>query len=245
MQNYINIAVVDDLPQDQKKLREMLLSYAAEGELSWKVDCFSSGEAFLESLVPGKYSLVFLDILMGGMDGIETAQRLKAADPLALLVFVTTEADYAVEGYEVEAAGFLIKEETQQKKRFDRLMDRLNRRLRTDPVLDFSAYGAPFAVPASGLLYAEVLNHNMTLHGTKGVHTARMTMEELKQLLPEDGRFFECHRGIVINLDSIAVLEGDVVTMEDGSTLPVSRRKRAELERVYAARSIARIRVGF
>lgn len=66
-------------------------------------------------------------------------------------------------------------------------------------------------------------------------------MEEFKPLLPQDGRFFECHRGIVINLDTVTSLGGQVVTMENGDTLPVSRR-RTELERAYAVRSIARVR---
>ena len=140
----------------------------------------------------------------------------------------------------MEAAGFLLKEESES--RFQRLMERLERRLRRDAVLDFSSAGSPLRLPAGEMLYAEVLDHDMALHTRDGVHVLRMSMEQLKPLLPQDGRFFECHRGIVLNLDAVAALSAQVVTIENGDTLPVSRRRRSELERSYAERCFARVR---
>lgn len=142
---------------------------------------------------------------MDGIDGLETARRLRALGSEALLVFVTTEAGYALEGYEVEAAGFLVK-------------------------------------GADEVLYAEVLNYRMRLLTRAGEFLLRMTVEELKPMLPKDGRFYECHRGIVINLDAVGTLEAQVVVMENGDRLPVSRRRRPSLEQAYAERSIARVR---
>ena len=137
MQNIVNIAVVDDFPPDRERLSAGLRLYAAERHLPWQVFCFSGG-ADLLSTDPGRYAMVFLDIVMEGLDGLETARRLRAGGWDGLLVFVTTEADYAVDGYEVEAAGFLVKDSVQQKSRFTRLLERLERRLDTDPILDLS-----------------------------------------------------------------------------------------------------------
>lgn len=242
MRYSVKIAVVDDLPGDREKLCAMLNQYGAAGDIRWEIGAFSSGEELLASFAPGEYAIVFLDILMGGLGGIEVARRLRALDPAAEVVFITTEADYAVEGYEVEAAGFLIKDEIQQKKRFQRLMDRLMNRLKQDVILDFPAYSGALRFPAGAVLYAEVIDHDMRLHVGSQVYTLRMTMEELKSILPEDGRFFECHRGIVLNLDAVDSVGSGVFVMKNGDTLPVSRRRRAELERAYAARSIERVR---
>lgn len=242
MENAVRIAVVDDMPRDREILRSLLLDYAGSHGFSWEISLFSSGAALLAAMEQDRYAVVFLDILMDGLDGIETARRLRAIDSDVLLVFVTTEAEYAVEGYEVEAAGFLVKGDVPQKKRFDRLMARLERRLRPDELLDLSAGNAAIKVPAGEVIYAEVIDHDMKLQLRDGPRVLRMTMEELKPLLPQDGRFFECHRGIVINLDTVTSLGGQVVTMENGDTLPVSRRRRTELERAYAVRSIARVR---
>ena len=245
MQNDIHIAVVDDLPEDREHLQAALTHYAAKHGLRWNISCFSSGEDLLHRYTPGSFPLVFLDILMGGIDGIQTARQLRAADPDVLLVFVTTEAGYAVEGYEMDASGFLVKDDVQKEKRFARLMERLAPRLHIDAVLELTENGVPIQVSAGEILYAEVLDHSMVLHTSGGVHTLRMTMEELKPLLPKDGRFFECHRGVVINLDAVSVLQDKVVTMENGDTLPVSRRRKTELEQNYAAWNIARIRRGW
>ena len=242
MPSTIWIAVVDDLPQDRESLAGTLAAHAAARQLSWQVVSYPSGEAFLDALTPGRFGAVFLDVLLDGIDGIETARRLRAADPDVPVIFVTTEAAYAVEGYEVEAAGFLLKGESQRSRRFLRLMERLERRLQPDAVVELTAAGTALVLPAGDVLYAEVLDHVLRVHTGSGSHALRMTMEELKPLLPEDGRFFECHRGIVINLDAVRSLGAQVVTMENGDTLPVSRRRRAGLEQAYAQRCIARVR---
>ena len=235
----IEIAVVDDQTYDREQISALLREYAASKHHAWQVRCFASGQAFLDTLTPGRYGMVFLDILMGGM---ETARRFRAIDPDTLLVLITTEASYAVEGYEVEAAGFLVKKSGTLKQHFDALMARLEQKIQEDIVLELPGSLAGIPVPASALLYAEVLNHVMKLCLKSGSYMVRMSLKELIPLLPQDGRFFECHRGIVVNLDAVVSLDSQVATLSDGSTLPVSRRRRAELERAFAARSISKTR---
>lgn len=243
MGHRIELAVVDDQAYDRDRISTLLTEYAANQHLAWQIRCFSSGEAFLDTVTPGRYGMIFLDILMDGMDGMETARRLRAVDPDVLLIFVTTEASYAVEGYEVEAAGFLLKEAGTLEAHFQALMARLERRIQAEVMLELPGSLTGIPVPASTLLCAEVLNHNLKLHLKSGTYILRMTLGELWAQLPEDGRFFECHRGVVVNLDVVASLGSQVVTLSDGTVLPVSRRRRSEMERAYAARSIARLRM--
>lgn len=239
MAHIIQIAVVDNQAHDREQISALLGAYAASRRHTWQVRCFASGQAFLDTLTPGRYGMVFLDILM---DGMETARRFRATDPNTLLVLITTEASYAVEGYEVEAAGFLVKESGTLKQHFDALMARLEHKIQEDIVLELPGSLSGIPVPAGALLYAEVLNHVMKLCLKSGSYMVRMSLKELVSLLPQDGRFFECHRGIVVNLDAVVSLDSQVVTLSDGSTLPVSRRRRAELERAFATRSISKIR---
>lgn len=242
MHSNIQIAVVDDMPADRERMMRVLADYAAAHGVEWQTACFSSGEELLSALTPGRFSIVFLDVMMGGISGMETARRLRAADRNALVVFVTTEADFAVEGYDVDAAGFLVKGDPRQPERFERLMERLKKRLQADAVVELAGGGHPLLVPAGDILFAEVLGHDMQLHTTGGVHTLRMTIEQLKPLLPQDGRFFECHRGIVVNLDAVKAPDGQNLSMKSGETVPVSRRKRTDLEHAYASRCFARMR---
>lgn len=237
-----NIAIVDDLVSDRNQLTSMIQEYANQRGLSWQISCFSDGESFLESLSSNRYTIVFLDILMPGINGIETARRMRSIDPEVLLVFITTEAGYAIEGYEVEASGFLIKEERQEKRRFALLMERMERKMQQETPLELVENNSFLYVTIQDIVYAEILNHNMLLHTIDGTHTLRITMEELRATLPQNGQFFECHRGILINLDAVKSLSGPTVLMTDGNTLPVSRRRQQELLQAYAVRSIARFR---
>lgn len=109
-------------------------------------------------------------------DGVEVARRLRAADPAALRVFVTTEAGHALDGYELEAAGFLLKTERHRQARFARLMERLERKLAPQAALDLWENGLPLRVPVEGILYAESDRHYLRLQLQTGAHTLRMTL---------------------------------------------------------------------
>lgn len=239
----MKLAIVDDLQSDIDQLSSMLSAYGKQQGQETVITEFLSGEDFLEAAKPGEFSVVFLDILMGGLDGLETARRFRETDPSALIVFVTTEAGYAVDGYDVEAAAFLVK--PPQPQRLARVMKRLERRLATDVMIPFKTYTTACEIPAGALLYAEIRGHSLKLHTDGLVYSPYLTLQELRALLPEDGRFLECYRGVLINLDRVKRIEDTAVVMENGDNLPVSRRKRQELVNAYAARRFAKMRGGF
>lgn len=239
----IRIAIVDDFEKDIEHLQHLITDYAARKGLCWNLSSFRTGEAFLDSLKPGKYQLVFLDVILDGMDGMETALRLKAIDPDAVLVLVSADAGYAIDGYDMDAAAFLVKGDVQEKHRFERLMQRLEPRLLGSFVLDLpESRTAPRQLPVDTLLYCEMMDHKLNLYTKEKVYTLYLSIKKLKSLLPKDGLFFECHRGIIINLDRIQFLDKQVVIMENGNILPISRRKRPELEAAYASRNFAKLR---
>lgn len=239
MNQYIELAVVDDLTRDRSHLVSEIECYIRTHGFPWRVTGFSGGEAILKDRNVRQFSAVFLDILMDGMDGLETARRLRELNPQVQLVFFSIEAGYALEGYEMEAVGFLLKEDIRMNERFQRLMERLERRLRNDNIVMLSAG----TLPADMLVYAEVRNHDMLLYLRDGTElTQRMTLAGLRSRLPKDGRFFECYRGVIINLDAVDILNDRTVTMISGDTFPVSRRRSSALEHAYAARNISRFR---
>ena len=108
----MKVAVVDDSMED----RELLAGTAEEtlcalGQGQTFMQLFPSGEMLLKDFQPGKYELVFLDIFLeeGALNGIGTAERLRALDSRVKLVFVTTSNDFASESYAVRADGYLLK----------------------------------------------------------------------------------------------------------------------------------------
>ena len=82
----IRIAIVDDQPEARELLRQDLLVRAPAGT---SIACFDSSESFLSGFVPGDDSLIFLDICMKGMNGIEAAERVRKRSARCLIVFLT------------------------------------------------------------------------------------------------------------------------------------------------------------
>ncbi len=92
----IRIAIVDDQPEARELLRQDLLVRAPAGT---SIACFDSSESFLSGFVPGDDSLIFLDICMKGMNGIEAAERVRKRSARCLIVFLTSSREYAFDAF--------------------------------------------------------------------------------------------------------------------------------------------------
>lgn len=124
-------------------------------------------------------------------------------------------------------------------------MDRLIPKLKHTSFLDLSSAESMLRLPVDTLQYVDISDHILTLHTLDTTYHLRMPLEKLKPLLPEDGRFFQCHRGVLVNLDWIASVEKEVVRMKNGEILPVSRRNYCALLNAQSARNFIKLRVNF
>lgn len=119
------IAIVEDQTPDAQRLEELLQQQLPEAECTW----FACGDDFLRAAAePGLYAVVFLDICMAGTNGIETARRLRQADPEVLIVFVTSSPEYVWDAFPVHPFDYLLK--PYQKEKFVHLAAELRRALR-------------------------------------------------------------------------------------------------------------------
>ena len=128
------IAIVEDQTPDAQRLEELLQQQLPEAECTW----FACGDDFLRAAAePGLYAVVFLDICMAGTNGIETARRLRQADPEVLIVFVTSSPEYVWDAFPVHPFDYLLK--PYQEEKFVHLAAELRRALRCnmDKVLRF------------------------------------------------------------------------------------------------------------
>ena len=108
MNNSIRIAVCDDLKTERQKIILLLSSYLDQNNLYAEIDEFESGEAFLNSDMT-RYSLIFLDIFMGGLNGMETAKKIIQSNQKIQIVFDSTSIDFAAEAFNIEALHYIVK----------------------------------------------------------------------------------------------------------------------------------------
>ena len=105
----MEFAVCDDSAADRNTLIAMVQQYCGQRGIPAKILQFSRAGELLQEFTPGRYHVVFLDIYMPGLTGVEAARRLRKRDANCMLVFTTTSEEHALDSYSVYAAGYLLK----------------------------------------------------------------------------------------------------------------------------------------
>lgn len=176
------------------------------------------------------YDIIFMDIEMPYMNGMDAAKRLRSRGNESVLVFVTNLAKLAVKGYEVEASDFLVKplRYGSFSLKMDRFVSLAERRLKSSIVLRTNGDGSQWVrVQIDDIYYAEVDGHKLIYSTAQGEFTVWDTMKNAAAALPQD-KFVQCNSGCVVNIRHIASL-GDGSIVCRGKTIPLSRGKKKEV----------------
>jgi DNA-binding LytR/AlgR family response regulator len=224
----ISIAIVDDDPRMLAELSRKVSDYVDERRLRASLHLFSGGAELLRCA--RRFDLVFLDIQMDEISGMDAAKRLRENGTTGHIIFVTVFDEYVYEAFEVEASDYLLK--PIDSARFERTMDRVCRSLRKtkEPGLVIPSRGNNFSfLRFSDILYCEAKNHKMIIRCKTATLECSLKIDELKGRL--DDRFFQCHRSYFINLHYACGYEAGLVALENGEKIPVSRLRAREFSR--------------
>lgn len=229
----LRIAIVEDDAATRKQLADYIGQYAAETDLCIEICTFTDGEELLVHPLE-KVDLVLLDIQMAHLGGMEAAQRLRQLSCDVPVIFVTSLAQYAVQGYQVDAIDFLVKPVS-----YPVLKNALNhykkRCVRQTPqYLTLRGREGVLRLPSQELVYAEVFKHQVLIHRRNGKDFSYSgTLTALEKELPQ-GEFFRCHSAYLVNLAYVERTIADAVVAA-GCTLPLSKHRRKEFLTALAA----------
>lgn len=221
------ILIVEDTPAEADVLRAHLERYAAEKSLSFSIEILTSALEFINSRHTA--DLVFMDIHMPGINGMEAAEILRTYDTETPIVFVTNLAQYAVQGYQVDAVDFVVKpvEYGNFALRMDRAMRVVARNAARS--LALPTENGLRVVPQSELLYVDMSKHDVCYHLADGT-----CLKERGSLRAAEERlgvasFVRVSSGCLANMGRVARIGRESIVMEDGTELFFSRsqRKRA------------------
>lgn len=235
----LRIAITDDLNSEREKLSSAIVApFEKVGLEIGNIDEYTSGEALLKQFSAGKYDLLFLDIYMGGMSGVETAKRIRAIDKNVVLVFVTTSNEFASESYAVKANFYLLKPVRADSIR--QLAETVAQQLKNTS----SAVALPdgTVIPLSSLVYTSCSGHyvNVYLVGSEPLKI-RTTHKIMEETLSKYDGIISCNKGVMVSLANVAKLDGENFSMINGDTVPISRRKMTQIKNDYTSFVLARI----
>lgn len=226
----LHIAVCDDIEKEREELCRVIRDVFAGYDLDVKMMAFQSGEALLAAWEEYRdvIRLVFLDIYMAGIDGVETARRLRAAGYGETIVFLTMTPDFAIEGYEVKASGYLLKPLDREK--LGELIKRLFES--GSPAMLVLRQGKRvYTIAPSDIVYIESNRNRLAIHTVNDTYSYYGRLDEVAGRLPGKS-FLRCHQSYLVNMDRIFAA-GDDFRMDTGDVVPIRVRERRIMRDTY------------
>jgi len=228
----LSIAVVDDEPVFSDALCRMIRQFASKENLEVEITCFQDGIDIADEF-RSRWDIIFLDIQMEHLDGLATARRIRACDSEVILIFVTTMAQYAINGYEVDAFDYILKPLSYPQ--FEIRMAKAIREVEKKKAHSYvylKKYSDVVKVSTDDILFIEVSGHTLRYTTTEGVFEKRATIGDAEKEL-ENLPFARCSLSFLVNLKRIDRVSGDTVIIGP-HPLPISRNRKKEFLQAFS-----------
>ncbi len=232
----IRAAIVEDDKKEMQALRTHMERCSKERGFLYTADCFTDGDAIVENIRNG-YDIIFLDIEMPLMNGMDAAEQIRETDKDVTIIFTTHNPNYAIRGYKVQALDYILKPVSYSS--FDEVMERALR-VRQESggrYIKVKVRSGTVKLDVSKIRYVDVFDHYVCYHTPGGDVKSKTTMREVMEEL-EGESFFQCNKAYLVNLAHVDGITGNDLVIA-GEKIPVSRaRKKAFLEAMnqYLAR---------
>ena len=220
----MTIAICDD----EKPICEQVEKLVKKQMPDCNTELFASGEALLKET--NVFDIIFLDIQMDDINGIQAARMLRNKKEEALLIFITGLKEYVFEAFDVSAFHYLLKpiEEKKFAEVFAKAVSEAEKkRGLTEEPFFMKSNGKTIILNRNHILYVESQNRMVNFHTTNECLELYSDMRDLEQQLGRN--FYRCHRGYIVNMGHIAEYEKDRISL----TIGLSRRKYKEFVKVY------------
>ena len=224
----IRIAIVDD----EKVIREQIKKLVEKKQIDCEIDTYGTGEDLLKA--DSVYDIIFLDIQMDGMNGIDTARALRQKADNTVLIFITSVKEYVFDAFDVATFHYLIKpiEENKFWEVCDRaVLEVTKKKQNPSGQIFIKTRSQSITLEQSDVLYIESRAKKVEIHTKTNIVEAYAAISELEKQLV--GSFYRCHRGYLVNMAFIAGYENDSITLNNGETIILSKDKYSEFVKVY------------
>lgn len=235
----MQVAICDDTHIDRELVADLLNQYAVERGLSLEFQTYANGESLLYDFEDGRhFDIIFLDIYLGDCLGIDIARKLREMHYSKSIVFLTMSPDFAVDSYDVEADGYLLKPHSYKK--LCRIMDRITQGA-NGCFYQIRQRSTIIQVNYREIPYIESCNSKCILHRNTGdSYVIYKTLNEIEHEL-NNRRFLRCHQSFLVNMDYIQQL-GKEFLLTTGDIIQIRQRSLRPIRQIYLDYTASKIR---
>lgn len=220
----IKIAMVEDNDADARVLSAHIKNYFSSKNEEYTLKRFRNAESVLELV--HSFDILFLDIELEGMNGMDAAREIRKFDEKIVLIFVSNMRQYVINGYEVQALNYILKpiQYAGFLLTIERALTIVKRR--EDSFITVRKKDAVYQINRDDILYIDVVRHDIVIHGTQESYFLYGTLSQYEKMLKPYG-FVCCSSNTLINLRYVKqVVDGKVIVGKEEFT--ISRRMKKD-----------------
>lgn len=219
----IRIAVVEDEAEQQEYVRKMLERWSGQSGVSVSVTHVTCAEEYLIKYnQPDTFDILFLDVCMKQMNGMELAKKIRKYDREVQILFLTGISDYVFEGYEIGAVRYLMKpvEQNKLEEAMSVCLEKL--KYRSEDYVSFKYQGEIVRLLRSDILYVEVYGHYLHMVTKTDVFEWKDSLQSMRKKL-DTRRFVEANRSTIVNLEYVNKITREECILENETHIHVSK----------------------
>lgn len=228
-----SIAIIDDEQEYALKLQEYIRLWVNRNSHSLEIRYFESPEFFLATMAKEHtINMVFLDVYMPNINGIEVSKRLRQIDPKVPIILVSSYPQFSLDGYEANATRFIVKNSANFDEKIHEAMTyalNLFESARSSYVITNSRMTQ--ALHYNEIMYFEAKNHDILIHTKDNSYTERKKLTALLDELPR--YFIRCSRSFIVNIQYVAVIRQNNIELENGELIPYSKQFKNDVTTAY------------
>lgn len=222
MSGYVmKIALCDDAPDDLRRIADLTGTIAGQEKIACQLTCYDSAAALQAAMDAGEaFHALLLDVMMPEMSGIQLAAALRERQNTTSIVFISSNLELALNGYEVAASRFLAKPVAEEKLREALRFCYRAGQARQELMLP-TARGTR-KLSLDEIVYIETWGRGVRVMLREDREEVGMKISEMEAMLPA-GQFVLCHRTVLVNLAYVRYLRYCELELKTGDVLPVSK----------------------
>ena len=222
----MKIIICDDDHYSIQKLSDYIDKYKKKHQIPVETYTFDNGNTIIEFLKNNNVELVFLDVMLINENGIMVAKKIRDLSGNTKIIFISAFPEFAVQGYDVEAMGYLLKPISYDE--FETKMDKILERLEKRCFIFENTDCGKIVLHSEEIVYIETWGRNVKIHTNKEAYIGYRRMKDYEKTL-QDRFFYRCHAAYLVNLSYVHSIDGLSLNLKNGIEISISKARKSPL----------------